>query len=607
MGCRASDTLRQPKLNYGDNGMKKIVFILAFALALCALPALSEGGDGEISSLELTRLMGNGTNLGNTLEACNNGAQYGNTTDDPLYYETLWGQPVTTPEMLQGLKAAGFDTIRIPVAWMTNATHLNKGDYTISEQYMDRVEQIVGYALDAGMFVILNDHWDGGWYGMFGSESAQTRALAMEAYKGMWTQIANRFEKYDYHLIFEGANEEIGARFDENSPLYCQDSVTTYLNDNERYELANNVNQAFVDTVRATGGNNAERFLLIPGYGTNIEQTCDMRFKMPTDSASDKLLISVHCYSPWSYCGASSASVATKWGTKANFQSLESELKMMTKFTSQGIGVVIGEYGALPGADGVMKDNAVVYHRYFLDLCDYYGYVSCLWDTSGFFVREKLAFSDEDMAALYAEKQFANEGDADTVRANAKASMDAAVSAAPETFREDAITLTDDTIVAWIMWSSGDWSVSYSVGDKYDPDAISEGLVPTDALITGEGTYTVGLDFTGTANGYSASVAFGAIGLSNAEIIHPGWALHITEMKVNGEVYKLPGRPYTTSDDGTCTRMNIFNEWVTSIPADARVLYGPNISISATPINRNDPVFEKIKTIEITFIYGPKK
>ena len=572
------------------------------------MPVIAEAEEAmPVSSIELTRLMGNGTNLGNTLEACNNGAQYGNTTDDPLYYETMWGQPVTTAEMMTALKEAGFDTIRIPVAWMTNATYLNKGDYTISEAYLDRVEEVVNYALNAGMFVIVNDHWDGGWYGMFGSESAQTRALAMEAYKGMWTQIAERFEKYDWHLIFEGANEEIGARFDENSPLYCQDSVTTYLTDNQRYQLANEVNQAFVDTVRATGGNNAQRFLLIPGYGTNIQQTCDMRFKMPVDTAEDRLLISVHCYSPWSYCGASSAAVATKWGTRDNFASLESELKMMTKFTAQGIGVVIGEYGALPGADGAMKDNSVTYHRYFLDLCDYYDYTSCLWDTSGFFLREKLAFSDENMAALYSEKRRANEGDLASVKAVALASIEAAVNAAPETFREDVLPLSDDTIVAWIMWSSGDWSVSYSVGDQYDPDSISEGLVPTDALITGEGTYTVGLDFTGTANGYSSGIAFSAIGLSNAEMINPGWAIHITDLKVNGETVKMKGRPYTTSDDGRTTRVNLFNEWVTALPADARVLYGPNISITATPIDRADPAFAQIKTIEITFLYGPKQ
>ena len=585
------------------------LILLLCAAALLLVPASAEEA-APADALEMTRRMGNGTNLGNTLEACNNGAQYGNTTDDPTYYETLWGQPVTTPEMLQAMKAAGFDSIRIPVAWMTNATHLGKGvgDYTISEAYLDRVEEIVNYALDAGMIVIVNDHWDGGWYGMFGSESEETRALAMEAYKGMWTQIATRFADYDWRLVFEGANEEIGARFDENAPLYCQDSVTTYLTDNQRYALANEVNQTFVDTVRAAGGRNADRFLLIPGYGTNIEQTCNSRFAMPRDSAEKRLLISVHCYSPWSYCGeGSSRDTATKWGTAANFRSLESELKMMTKFTAQGYGVVIGEYGVLPAADGLIKENTVTYHRFFLDLCDYYDYASCLWDTSGFFVRRNLAWSDAELGELYAGRSRASEGELEDVKAAAKASMDAALAAAPETFQEGAIKPDENTIVAWIMWSSGDWSVSYSVGDTYDPDSISGGVVPTVAVIDGAGDYTVGLDFTGTANGSSASLAFAAIGLSNAETINPGWALQINEVKINGKPYTMKGRPYTTSDDGKCTRVNLFNEWVTAIPGDARVLYGPTFSVSATPFDRNDPLFSAVKTIEISFTYGPKK
>ena len=590
--------------------MKKLLcagaLILVLTLCLCA--ALAEGP----SSLELTRLMGNGINLGNTFEACNNGKLGGNTTDNPTFYETMWGQPVTTREMIHGMKEAGFDSIRIPVAWMTNATHLGKGegDYTISQAYLDRVGEVVSWALDEGMYVVLNDHWDGGWWGMFGSESAETRALAMEAYKGMWTQIAAYFADCDEHLIFESANEELGSRFDEDSPLYCQDSVVSYLPDNERYALTLTVNQAFVDTVRAAGGHNAERFLLIAGYGTNIEQTVNSRYKMPEDTAEDRLLISVHCYSPWSYCGeGSNAKSATPWGIVKNFADLEAEMKMMTKFTSQGIGVIIGEYGVLPGSDGLIKDNAVTYHRYFLDLCDYYDYCPMLWDCSGFFIRRNLAMGDEGMAALYNEKRRANEGDIDSVKAAAKASMDAAVAAAPESFREDAIAVDDDTCVAWIMWSSGDWLQSYSVGDTYNPDSMSPGLKPTDVVIDGEGTYTVALDFTGTESGYSNNVAFSAIGISNAEVIHPGWALHITELKINGEPYKMVGRPYTCSDDGRCTRVNLYNEWVTNANAvaGARVLYGPNIGISPTVLNRNDPALSEVRTIEVTFVYGPKK
>ena len=337
---------------------KRFLHLFSLMLAvLMLIPCVGSAEEAEavdngvmregLTALEATRLMGNGINLGNTLEACDNNV--GIKTNTPLSYETHWGQPKTTQAMIDGMKAAGFDTIRIPVAWMTNATHLYEGDYTIDADYMDRVEEVVRYARKAGMYVIVNDHWDGGWYGMFGSESAETRALAMEAYKVMWQQIAERFRDYSDYLIFESANEELGGRFDENSPLYCSDSVVTYLNDDERYALTNEINQTFVDVVRATGGNNATRFLLIAGYGTNIDQTCDDRFQMPKDTAVSKLMVSVHYYDPWSYCGASSAASATKWGKVSDYEYMDQQLAKMTKFTEAGYGVVIGEYGALPG------------------------------------------------------------------------------------------------------------------------------------------------------------------------------------------------------------------------------------------------------------------
>ncbi len=592
------------------------MLVCALLLVMCAMPfAAAEGDDGvmreNLSALELTRLMGNGTNLGNTMEACDarKFGLGGNTGKAPTAYEVGWGQPVTTQEMLSGMKAAGFDTIRIPVAWMTNASHLTDGDYTLDEPYLARVKEIVDYARNADMYVIINDHWDGGWWGMFGSEKAETRALAMEAYKGMWTQIAEYFKDYSDYLIFEGANEEIGARFDEDSALYCNDSVVTYLSDDQRYALANEVNQAFVDTVRATGGNNATRFLLIPGYGTNIEQTCDNRFKMPTDTAEDKLLISVHYYDPWSYCGAESVSGATAWGTKKDYEAMDKMLSRMQKFSRQGIGVVIGEYGALP-INAELKENTVNYHQRFLDNCDYYDYTSCLWDCSGFYIRKELKMGDADVAALYAGRNAATEeGKAyEQVQQEAKARMDAQLSQAPDTFRKDAVVAGNDKAVAWIMWSDGSWTYSYSVGDEYQPDTISAGLVATDAVINGEGTYKVALDFTGTEKGYSASVAFAAIGIANGEKLFPGYVLDITECKINGEVYRFKGRPYTTSDNSICTRVNLFNEWVTKVPREnARVRFGDLTGVTPTPINRNDPAIEKIETIEITFWYGLRK
>lgn len=559
-----------------------------------------------LTALEATRLMGNGINLGNTLEACDNNV--GIKTNTPLSYETHWGQPKTTQAMIDGMKAAGFDTIRIPVAWMTNATHLYEGDYTIDADYMDRVEEVVRYARKAGMYVIVNDHWDGGWYGMFGSESAETRALAMEAYKGMWQQIAERFRDYSDYLIFESANEELGSRFDENSPLYCSDSVVTYLTDDERYALTNEINQTFVDVVRATGGNNATRFLLIAGYGTNIDQTCDDRFQMPKDTAVSKLMVSVHYYDPWSYCGASSAASATKWGKVSDYEYMDQQLAKMTKFTEAGYGVVIGEYGALPCSDG-LKDNTLAYHTAFLDACTKYDLTNCLWDCSGLYKRVSQTFADDDILAMYQEKRQANEAGQDYADVQAAAAAEAAAAAAeaPATFQQDAVVVDDQTALAWIMWNDGSWALTHSVGDTYNADAISEGLVATNAVITGEGKYTVGLDFTGTAQGYSASVAFAAIGISNGEALYPNYLVNIKEVRINGEIYRLKGRAYTTSDDGVCTRVNLYNEWVTSVPKTARLPGGNLAGATPTPINRNDAVIAEIKTIEIDFEYVPMK
>lgn len=594
---------------------KRFLHLFSLMLAvLMLIPCVGSAEEAEavdngvmregLTALEATRLMGNGINLGNTLEACDNNV--GIKTNTPLSYETHWGQPKTTQAMIDGMKAAGFDTIRIPVAWMTNATHLYEGDYTIDADYMDRVEEVVRYARKAGMYVIVNDHWDGGWYGMFGSESAETRALAMEAYKGMWQQIAERFRDYSDYLIFESANEELGSRFDENSPLYCSDSVVTYLTDDERYALTNEINQTFVDVVRATGGNNATRLLLIAGYGTNIDQTCDDRFQMPKDTAVSKLMVSVHYYDPWSYCGASSAASATKWGKVSDYEYMDQQLAKMTKFTEAGYGVVIGEYGALPCSDG-LKDNTLAYHTAFLDACTKYDLTNCLWDCSGLYKRVSQTFADDDILAMYQEKRQANEEGQDYADVQAAAAAEAAAAAAeaPVTFLQDAVVVDDQTALAWIMWNDGSWALTHSVGDTYNADSISEGLVATNAVITGEGKYTVGLDFTGTAQGYSASVAFAAIGISNGEALYPNYLVNIKEVRINGEIYRLKGRAYTTSDDGVCTRVNLYNEWVTSVPKTARLPGGNLAGATPTPINRNDAVIAEIKTIEIDFEYVP--
>lgn len=599
--------------------MKRMtVFLLILALLCVWATALAEEkADAgsirpELTAVEATRLMGNGINLGNTMEACDN--TRGRYSEDPQVYEQAWGQPVTTPEMIRGMKEAGFDTLRIPVAWMTNASAMPNGmkDYTLDAAYLARVKEIVDYARAADMYVIINDHWDGGWWGMFGSETPEVAAFALEAYQGMWRQIAEYFRDYSDYVIFESANEELGARFDENSPIFCRDSVVSYLPDAERYALTNRVNQAFVDTVRATGGNNAQRFLLIAGYGTNIDSTFDNRFVMPQDTAEKKLMVSVHYYDPWSYCGAATAAGATLWGKAADFDVLYKTLAKMSKFVAQGYGVVIGEYAALPGSDGTLKENTYAYHKAFLDCCDALDYTSCLWDCSGFYIRRENRMVNEEMAALYAGRNAASEAGveyAQIARAG-KEAVDAAIAAAPETLRQDAVVLTDDTAIAWIMFSEGGWALSYSVGDTYTPDSITPGIVPTDVVIEGPGTYTVALDFTGTEKGYAENTAFSAVGIANGEALFPGYCINVTECRVNGEPVKLKGRNYTCSDDGLCTRANLFNEWVNmkSINKDvARVMYGDLTGISATPLNRDLDCMAHIETLEVTFAYGPHK
>lgn len=550
----------------------------------------------DLTSVELVQLMGNGINLGNTMEACNNTT--GHTTDDTSYYEQMWGAPITTQAMVDGMKAAGFDTIRIPVAWMTNATDLaTTGDYTISEAYLDRVEEIINYAFNNDMYVILNDHWDGGWYGMFGSDDAATRELAMEAYKGMWKQIAERYAEYSDYLIFEGANEEIGARFDENSPIYCDDSENNYLTTEEAYALALEVNQAFVDTVRATGGNNAVRFLLVPGYGTDINRTVDEQFIMPDDTVDGKLLISVHYYDPSGYCIFGSLST---WGTKDEHQAMIDGLALMDKFNDMGYGVVIGECGAIYLENGKLKEGACAWTEMFLDLCDMHGYCPVLWDTNSAFDRNAAKFKFDDLAQIFLDHSYEAQMamTAEELKETAEKEVNAALEAASE---EVAVQMPENGTMAWLMFTSNDWGIQYSAGDEYTPTSVSSGVVVTDAEITGEGTYTVALDFTGTSSGYADGTVFCAVGIANGESLFPGYLINIKEILINGEAIAMNGRAYTTSDDGNCTRVNLYNAWVTNLPGEARILGGS--LTGATPTLFDGPNLGHIETISVTFEY----
>lgn len=545
----------------------------------------------NLTALELSKLMGNGINLGNTMEAY--GRPELGINADTSKYETFWGQPVTTEEMIAGMKNSGFDSIRIPVAW-TNMMDYENGDYTIADAYLDRVDELITYAINNGMYVIINDHWDGSWWGMFGSATEETRETAFTMYTSMWTQLAERYHDYDESLIFESGNEELGNRLNDTD--ICKDSGS--LSEDECYEMTNRINQTFVDTVRATGGNNADRFLLIAGYNTNIAKTCDDRFKMPKDTIPDKLLVSVHYYDPWNYCGTDSG---TQWGTHGEYETQNADLKKMTKFTEQGYGVIIGEYGVLAKDDGTLKDSITAYTENLLDNCDLYNFVPMLWDTSTFFVRSELTFSDDDLLALYTSRSYAaqEKTSEEELAAAATERMDTALVNAPEVFDTSIDVSTLDGSIAWIMFNSRDWSVAYSSGDSYKPDDKAAGLVATDAVIDGAGTYTISLDFTGTDAGFAEGTAFSAIGISNAEVLYPGYMIDIKEIEVNGTPYELTGTPYTTSDNGICTRLNLYNEWVTDIPDTARIMGGNAADAAATVVDNE--TLGQIKTLKITF------
>ncbi len=529
----------------------------------------------NMTALEVSKYMGNGINLGNTMEATLSGANP--KTTKVSSFETAWGQPITTPEMIQGMKSNGFDTLRIPVAW-ANCIDYKNGDFTLRTDLLDRIGEIVNYALDAEMFVIVNDHWDSGWWSMFGSSDQATVDTAWTLYEEMWKQIADYFKDYPDMLIFESANEQLGDDLNNNSNCPTSGSLTK----DDQYRLTNEINQKFVDIVRASGGNNTDRFLLLAGYNTNIDNTCDARFKMPEDTATSKLFLSVHYYNPWSYCGDKQAETEeeaqtcyARWGIKNDFSVMEECLEKMTKFTDQGYGIIIGEYGALPvylnsTKTSLALENSDVYTAYLLDLCEIYNYIPVLWATNDSYNKNTLKMLTDELAFVFSEHRYEKQAAAgDAWIDMLKEEMAGYVEAAPDHFEVGGETFTNTEPVAYIMWSGG--AGSYNVGDTYTPNDCAASIIPHDVVVTGAGEYSVGLDFTNGNDGLS----FGALALNAGEDNFPGCILDIKSVIVkdkdgNETQLKLIRLPYTSSDDKHCTRVNLINEWVSQVPDDAR-------------------------------------
>lgn len=361
--------------------------VIAAATALCAFTAGLCGCNVEakekmrdITTMEVVQEMGLGINLGNTFES--SGSWISNTS--VTNYETGWGSPVITQEMIQGYKDCGFGVLRVPVAW----SNMMGENYTINPSYLARVKQVVDWALESDMYVILNIHWDGGWWTGFAKDDQRSECFVK--YERVWEQLTKAFKNYGDKLMFESLNEEGG----------WEDIWNRYTNQGNKkksFSLLNDINQKFVDIVRDSGGNNAKRHLLIAGYNTDIELTCDSAFKMPEDPAG-RCAVSVHYYIPSTFAilekDASWGKAQTEWGSESDVAELNKYMDMMkTNFVDKGIPVIIGEYGT-----STKNKTPQMVRKYLSSVCEAgytRGMCPVLWDiTDVFYKRSEAKFID---------------------------------------------------------------------------------------------------------------------------------------------------------------------------------------------------------------------
>ena len=314
-----------------------ILAVLCSTASFCQLP----------NAIDIAPKMYPGWNLGNTLEGGGNDNNY--TNNGGLGAEKAWQGTTTTQQIIDFVAAQGFKSVRIPAAWVMG--HIVDADeLTIDPVWMGRVKETVDYCINDGLYVVLNDHWDGGWIqGTFKTDISEPTVQAnCEKMKKLWSQIAETFRDYDEHLLFAGLNEPEAE---------TEAQIATLMT----YE------QAFIDAVRATGGNNASRTLVVQGPNTSIELSSkyvDMsRF---VDTASKALMIEVHYYSPPQFTGVwegpngdepfyfwgadnhvpsgSYKKYNCTWGEEAYVREQFQMMKIC--FVDKGYPVILGEYGA---------------------------------------------------------------------------------------------------------------------------------------------------------------------------------------------------------------------------------------------------------------------
>ena len=301
-----------------------------------------------IDPVELCGRITVGWNLGNSLDATGSG----------MSSETSWGNPKTTKELILKVKEAGFDAVRIPTTWYN---HLDS-DFNISEEWLARVQEVVDYAYDEGMYVILNVHHEN-----WNDPYENTLPDVKKKIKKLWTQIANRFESYGERLIFEGMNE----------PRWKNTNYEWNGGNAEGRRVVNAYNECFVETVRATGGNNRYRALMIPTYAASASGLDG--FTVPQDKS---VIVSVHAYSPYNF--AMNPSGTTKFDPNNTSDTQELTLLAGTlydRFISKGTGVIIGECGT---ANKNNYSDRVNWAGYFPKLFRSKGIPVFLWDNNAY-------------------------------------------------------------------------------------------------------------------------------------------------------------------------------------------------------------------------------
>ncbi len=357
--------------------MKRMI-ILALCLLLAALPLLATAEEAVIPDLTVKqwdipdtegmaflRKMGVGWVLGNTFDAH---AQ--NFNGDEMGLETYWCGVKTTEDMIKAIHEAGYSTLRLPVSWHNHVD----ADFNISEAWLSRVEEVARWALNSGMYVILNTHHDEGYDWFYPDEAHfETSSRYLTA---IWTQLSQRFADCDEHLIFENLNE----------PRLTKDKAHEWsLDENdagcrEAMDCINRLHQVFVDTVRAAGGCNVDRYLMISSYDASVDGAKSELFHLPKDTVEDRLIVSVHAYTPYSFALDTRGTKEYSVNVMANTAAVATFMNdLYHMYIEQGIPVVIGEFGA------VNKDNLqarVEFTAYYTASAIARGMPVCWWDNN---------------------------------------------------------------------------------------------------------------------------------------------------------------------------------------------------------------------------------